>query len=151
MYIQNINWEETGLEVGKSYWMYFINEFAMTLKKQIIITTYNIISEFAQYQNVIQLTYKETGKKRISTILLKSSMLFLNTELKIDTDYSSFKGNAKLNFVLETDDFPAVLKEKIQNENKYKLLDLNQVNYCFENNLHDSNPLFKNEEAITTK
>lgn len=140
MYLQKVKPEETGLKIGGSYWMYSVSDMGAFFKQQIKITEIREKQEFAQYKNLLYLIYIEKGKRKSAGMLLKSSMLFLESEvpLPIDSDHGSFSINACMNFVTEN---PEELKQFIKEKNRFKQSRLGIITYSTANS-HELKVLF---------
>ena len=129
MYIENKTIEETGLEIGKTYWMYMVSSgMGSTCRHQITIKDFREHESYAQYKNLLSIVFREKGKKKDSELFLKRSMLFLETEipLAIDTDYDRISMNACINFVTN---FPESLRDSILKFNRYKFSNLGIITY----------------------
>lgn len=123
------NNSETGLEIGNKYTMMGVsNLMAMTFKREITITDIQKIDEYAQYSNIYKLIFREKGKRKPRGIFISTGMIFIkgwNTELKVDTEFSSFSGNALINLVGES----KKCKEIIERDNAFKHTDKGRITY----------------------
>ncbi len=148
MYIQNKTPEETGLEIGKTYWMYMVSSgMASTCKYRITIKDIEEKESYAQYKNLLSITFREKGKRKDTEIYLKKSMLFLETEipLAIDSDYNNFSMNACMNFVTDN---PEELRQFILDKNRYKFSNLGIITYGLENSFN-LRVLFKDKADLS--
>lgn len=117
VYLQNKEIEQTGLKIGENYTFLYVDSFmALTHKVE-------------QYQNLLNISFKQRGKRKEGNLLLTDSMLFLegwDLGLNVDTDYSSFSGNALINLVGNQE----VLRQKIEQLNKYAFSNMGIIAYA---------------------
>jgi len=130
VYLQNKEIEQTGLKIGGNYTFLYVDSFmALTHKVEITLTSITKIGNYAQYQNLLNISFKQRGKRKENNILLTNSMLFLegwDLGLNADTDYSSFNGNALINLVGNQE----VLRQKIEQLNKYNFTNMGIISYA---------------------
>ena len=128
-YLQNKEIEQTGLKIGGNYTFLYVDSFmALTHKVEITLINITKISNYAQYQNLLNISFKQRGKRKESNLLLTNSMLFLegwDLGLNVDTDYSSFNGNALINLVGNQE----ALRQKIEQLNKYNFTNMGIIAY----------------------
>lgn len=129
-YLQNKEVEQTGLKIGGNYTFLYIDSFmALTHRIEINLINLTKISNYAQYQNLLNISFKQRGKRKENNMLLTESMIFLegwDLGLNVDTDYSSFNGNALINLVGNQE----VLRQKIEQSNKYNFTNLGIIAYA---------------------
>lgn len=124
---------ESGLIAGIQYTLFYVDEMlALTHRVELKI-------EKIEGDSVI---YKPRNKRKlIGMRRLKPSMLFLrgwDLGLKIDTDFSSFAGNALLNFVGNPDE----IRKKIDELNDYKQASKGIITYASEDHPNTKQMLY---------
>ena len=130
VYLQYTEIEQTGLKIGGNYTFLYVDSFmALTHKVEITLINITKISNYAQYQNLLNISFKQRGKRKEGNLLLTNSMLFLegwDLGLNVDTDYSSFNGNALINLVGNQE----ALRQKIEQLNKYNFTNMGIIAYA---------------------
>lgn len=125
-YLQNVNKHETGLKEGQKYTLFYIDEMmALTHRVELTAVKVDEIESYAQYSNVLRVTFIQRRKRKASAMLLKESMIFLNgwdLPLKIDTDFNSYSGNALLNFVGEPQEIRKILELNAYNHTRKEII-----------------------------
>lgn len=105
-YKTNTTPEETGLKVGEKYTLLKVSEFmANTVKIEITITGFKQVEQYAQYNNLLMIIFKQRGKRKEQGFYLKKSDVYLrgwDLGIVIDSDTEKgFKGNALINLVAD--------------------------------------------------
>ena len=129
-YLQNKEIEQTGLKIGENYTFLYVDSFmALSHKVEITLTSITKKGNYAQYQNLLNISFKQRGKRKENNISLSDSMLFLegwDLGLNVDTDYNSFNGNALINLIGNQ----AVLRRRIEQSNKYNFANMGIIAYA---------------------
>jgi len=129
-YIQNKEIEQTGLKIGRNYTFLYVDSYmALTHKTEITLINITKKDSYAQYQNLLNISFKQRGKRKEGNMLLTDSMLFLEgwgLDLNVDTDYNSFNGNALINLVGNQE----ALRRKIEQLNKYAFSNMGIIAYA---------------------
>ena len=117
----------TGLKIGEKYTMIGVGSFmAMTFKKEIKIVDIEKVESYAQYSNIYRLVFKQKRKRKLNGILISRDMIFLkgwDTELKVDTEFNCFSGNALINFIGDR----KKIRETIDKENIFPHTNLGRI------------------------
>jgi hypothetical protein len=146
-YVTYKDFSENPIPLGK-YTVLWIGGMATTNKRELEILEFKEYGNYAQYNDIVQVIFKEKGKRKINGFFLKSSMAFLsgwNLGVSVDTDFNSFKGNACLNLVGEEED----LKEIIKEHNKNKFLNYGIITFSDSKNLHNEKMLYPEKADLS--
>ena len=139
-YIKYTDFEKNPLPKVR-YTLIYVGGMACSGRIEIEIRDFIQVEEYAQYKDLIQMVFKERGKRKEGIMYLKSSMLFLsgwNLNIKVDTDFNSFKGNACLNLVGNEEEIKRILKE----HNKFYFSDFGIITFSEDTDLLNGKVLF---------
>ena len=148
-YINNEHIGEIGIKEGGKYTMIDVSSaMAMTRKNEITITKIEPCEQYAQYRDIIRLVFKRKGKRKELCVFLKQSMIFLegwDVDVKVDTDFNTFKGNALINLVGS----PEEIKTLLERSNVYPFTNKGLITYAYACTINSESMLYPDEADLS--
>lgn len=109
---------------GEKYTLIFVGEMsALTVKLEVTFESQEQRERYVNSGLHTMLWFKVRGKRKIQGVLMNKAFLVFkgwDLPLRVDTDGSSFRGNACLNFVGNIDEIRAFIDAHNLNENANK-------------------------------